>query len=70
MLRLGIRIHAILQGTHVHPCYVSYPASSKFEWTECFVIEFAAFSIKVRLLLCFVLRSLYLAWIHLVEQYY
>lgn len=70
MLRLDIGIHALLQGTHIHPCYISYPASSKFEQTERFVIELAAFSIKVVLLVCFVLRSLYLAWIRLVEQYY
>lgn len=50
MLRLGIGIHAILQGTHVHPCYILYPASSKSEQMERFVIELAAFSIKVMLL--------------------
>lgn len=54
----------------VCPWYVLYPASSRLEWTERFVIELAAFSIKVVLLVCFVLRSLYLAWIQLVEQYY
>lgn len=70
MLRLGTGIHAILQGTHSHPCYILYSVSSKFERMECFVVELAALSIKVILLVCLFLRSLYLAWIRLVEQYY
>lgn len=45
-------IFPVPQGTFLHLHYILYPASSKFEPMELFVIESAAFSIKVMVSVC------------------